>query len=127
MTVHPVPADWADRAYVDAAGYAEKYRRSIAEPEAFWREESARLDWMRPWTKLNRVSFDEADFGIEWFADGVLNVSANCLDRHLAERGDTVAIIWEGDDAARQRKLTYRELHGEVCRFANALKRLGVV
>ena len=127
MTVHPVPAEWADRAYVDAAGYAEKYRRSIAEPEAFWREESARLDWMRPWTKLNRVSFDEADFGIEWFADGVLNVSANCLDRHLAERGDTVAIIWEGDDAARQRKLTYRELHGEVCRFANALKRLGVV
>ena len=64
MTVHPVPAEWADRAYVDAAGYAEKYRRSIAEPEAFWREESARLDWMRPWTKLNRVSFDEADFGV---------------------------------------------------------------
>ena len=126
MTVHPVPAEWAARAHVDAAGYAETYRRSLAEPEAFWREESARLDWIRPWTRLNRVSFDEADFGIEWFADGTLNVAANCLDRHLAERGDTVAIIWEGDDAAQQRRITYRELHGEVCRMANALKALGV-
>ncbi|MDE2619131.1 MAG: acetate--CoA ligase [Sphingomonadales bacterium] len=121
-----MPAEWAARAHVDAAGYAERYRRSLAEPEAFWREESARLDWIRPWTRLNRVSFAEADFGIEWFADGTLNVSANCLDRHLAERGDTVAIIWEGDDAAQQRKITYRELHGEVCRMANALKALGV-
>ncbi|MBU3993698.1 MAG: acetate--CoA ligase [Alphaproteobacteria bacterium] len=125
MTVHPVPAEWARRAYVDAAGYAEKYRRSIAEPEAFWREESARIDWIRPWTKLNRCSYDEADFGIEWFADGTLNVAANCLDRHLAEHGDRVAIIWEGDDPAQQRKITYRQLHEEVCRFANALKRLG--
>jgi acetyl-CoA synthetase len=124
-TVHPVPAEWAERAYVDAAGYAEKYRRSVEEPEAFWREEAARLDWIKPWTKLSQCSFDEADFGIEWFSDGTLNVSANCLDRHLAERGDTVAIIWEGDDPAQQRKLTYRELHEEVCRFANALKRLG--
>ncbi|HEY6868642.1 MAG TPA: AMP-binding protein, partial [Novosphingobium sp.] len=126
MTLHPVPAEWAARAYVDAAGYAEKYRRSIEEPEAFWRDESARLDWIRPWTRLNRVSYDEADFGIEWFADGQLNVSANCLDRHLAERGDTVAIIWEGDDPAQQRRITYRELHQDVCRFANALKTLGV-
>ncbi|HEY0958784.1 MAG TPA: acetate--CoA ligase [Novosphingobium sp.] len=125
-SVHPVPAEWAARAYVDAAGYADKYRRSIEEPEAFWREETARLDWMRPWTKLSKASFDEADFGIEWFADGTLNVSANCLDRHLAERGDTVAIIWEGDDPSQQRRITYRELHEEVCRFANSLKRLGV-
>ena len=125
MTVHPVPAEWAKRAYVDAAGYAEKYRRSIAEPEAFWREETARLDWIKPWTQLNRCSFDEADFGIEWFADGTLNVSANCLDRHLAANGDRVAIIWEGDDPAQQRKITYRELHEDVCRMANALKGLG--
>ncbi|HET9628222.1 MAG TPA: acetate--CoA ligase [Novosphingobium sp.] len=125
MTVHPVSPEWAARAYVDAAGYAEKYRRSIAGPEAFWREESARIDWIKPWTKLNRCSFDEADFGIEWFADGTLNVSANCLDRHLAEHGDTVAIIWEGDDPAQQRKITYRELHEDVCRMANAFKRLG--
>ena len=124
-TIHPVPAEWAAKAFVDAAGYAEKYRASLDEPEAFWRDESARIDWIKPWTRLNRCSFDEADFGIEWFADGTLNVSANCLDRHLAEHGETVAIIWEGDDAAQQRTLTYRELHGEVCRMANALKALG--
>ncbi|MBW8753457.1 MAG: AMP-binding protein, partial [Sphingomonadales bacterium] len=124
-TIHPVPAEWAARAYVDAAGYAEKYRLSIEEPEAFWREESGRLDWSKPWSKLAKCSFDEADFGIEWFADGTLNVSANCLDRHLAENGDTVAIIWEGDDPSQQRRLSYRELHEEVCRFANALKSLG--
>ena len=124
-TIHPVPAEWAARAYVDAAGYAEKYRTALEVPEAFWREESARIDWIRPWTKLGKCSFDEADFGIEWFADGTLNVSANCLDRHLAMRGDTTAIIWEGDDPSQQRRLTYRELHGEVCRFANALKSIG--
>ncbi|MDG2002327.1 MAG: acetate--CoA ligase [Novosphingobium sp.] len=123
--VHPVPAEWANRAYVDATGYAEKYRRSIEEPEAFWREESSRIDWIKPWTKLSNCSFDEATFGIEWFSDGTLNVSANCIDRHLAENGDTTAIIWEGDDPAQQRKLSYRELHEEVCRFANALKALG--
>jgi acetyl-CoA synthetase len=124
-TIHPVPAEWAARAYVDAAGYAEKYRTALEVPEAFWREESARIDWIRPWTTLGKCSFNEADFGIEWFADGTLNVSANCLDRHLAMRGDTTAIIWEGDDPSQQRRLTYRELHGEVCRFANALKAIG--
>ena len=124
-TTHPVPPEWAARAYVDAAGYAAKYAAALDTPEAFWREESARLDWIKPWTRLSQCSFDEADFGIEWFADGTLNVSANCLDRHLATRGDQVAIIWEGDDAAQQRQLTYRELHGEVCRMANALKDLG--
>ena len=124
-TTHPVPPEWAARAYVDAAGYAQKYAAALDQPEAFWREESARLDWIKPWSKLNQCSFDEVDFGIEWFSDGTLNVSANCLDRHLAERGEQVAIIWEGDDASQQRKLTYRELHGEVCRMANALKALG--
>ncbi len=124
-TNHPVPAEWAARAYVDAAGYAAKYRASIEEPEAFWREETARLDWIKPWTQLSKCSYNEADFGIEWFADGTLNVSANCLDRHLEKNGDTVAIIWEGDDAAQQRKITYRELHGEVCRMANVLKGMG--
>ena len=124
-TVHPVPAEWADRAQITAAVYADKYRKSLEAPEAFWREESARIDWIKPWTKLSQCSYDEADFGIEWFADGTLNVSANCLDRHLAERGDVTAIIWEGDDASQQRKLTYRELHAEVCRMANALKALG--
>ncbi|MDE2303885.1 MAG: acetate--CoA ligase [Sphingomonadales bacterium] len=123
--LHPVPAEWAARAFVDAEGYGARYRRSIDEPEAFWREESARLDWIRPWKTLNRCSFDRQDFGIEWFADGTLNVAANCLDRHLAEHGESVAILWEGDDPAQQRRLTYRQLHGEVCRMANALKALG--
>ena len=125
-TTHPVPADWSSRAHVDAAGYAARYRQSIEAPEAFWREETARLDWMRPWTEVNHCSFDEADFGIRWFADGTLNVSANCLDRHLAEHGEVTAIIWEGDDPAQLRRLTYRELHGEVCRMANVLKHMGV-
>lgn len=124
-TVHPVPAEWAERAYVDAAGYAEKYRRSLEEPEAFWREETARVDWIKPWTQVSKASFEEADFGIEWFADGTLNVSANCLDRHLADRGEVTAIIWEGDDPSQQRRITYRELHEDVCRFADTLKRLG--
>jgi acetyl-CoA synthetase len=124
-TVHPVPAEWAARAQITAEVYAEKYRKSLEAPEVFWREESARIDWIKPWTKLSQCSYDEADFGIEWFSDGTLNVSANCLDRHLAERGDVTAIIWEGDDADQQRRLTYRELHEEVCRMANALKALG--
>ena len=124
-TTHPVPPEWAARAYVNAAGYTAKYRAALDTPEAFWRAESARIDWIKPWTQLSKCSFAEADFGIEWFADGTLNVSANCLDRHLAERGDQVAIIWEGDDAGQQRQLTYGELHGEVCRMANALKALG--
>jgi acetyl-CoA synthetase len=124
-TVHPVPAEWAARAQITAEVYADKYRKSLEAPEAFWREESARIDWIKPWTKLSQCSYDEVDFGIEWFSDGTLNVSANCLDRHLAERGDVTAIIWEGDDASQQRRLTYRELHEEVCRMANALKALG--
>ena len=123
---HPVPAEWSARAHVDAAGYAEKYRRSIEEPEGFWREETDRLDWIKPWTELNKCSFDEKDFGIRWFADGTLNVSVNCVDRHLAQHADTVAIIWEGDDPSQQRKITYRELHEDVCRMANVLKAKGV-
>jgi acetyl-CoA synthetase len=125
-TTHPVPAEWAERAYVDAQAYAETYRASLADPQAFWREQSGRLDWIRPWTQLGKCSFDEGTFGIEWFADGTLNVSANCLDRHLLTRGDTTAIIWEGDDPAQQRKLSYAELHHEVCRMGNALRHLGV-
>ena len=124
-TTHPVPPEWAARAYVDSAGYAQKYAAALDQPEAFWRTESARIDWIKPWTQLSKCSFNEADFGIEWFADGTLNVSANCLDRHLATCGDRTAIIWEGDDPSQQRKLTYRELHAEVCRMANALTALG--
>ena len=124
--VHPVPAEWASRAFVNAERYQEMYRRSIEEPEAFWREESARIDWIKPWTKLNECSFNEADFGIKWFEDGTLNVSVNCTDRHLDTRGDELAIIWEGDDPAEYRTLTYRQLHNAVCRAGNGLRALGV-
>ena len=124
--VYPVPQAWADTALIDAAGYAEMYRQSVEEPDAFWRREAQRIDWMRPFTSVSRSSFDAADFGIIWFADGTLNLSANCLDRHLAERGDAIAILWEPDDPAEpSRELTYSELHAKVCAFANLLKAEG--
>ena len=124
--VHPVPPIWAAGARIDKARYEEMYRRSLEEPDAFWREQTARLDWMRPFTQVSQCSFDEADFGISWFADGTLNVSANCLDRHLAERGDDIAILWEPDSPGEGRRISYRELHEAVCRLANGLLSLGV-
>ncbi|MBC7158967.1 MAG: acetate--CoA ligase [Porphyrobacter sp.] len=126
-TVYPVPEEWAATALIDAAAYQEKYRRSVEDPDGFWREEARRIDWIRPFTRVKDTSFDRADFCIRWFEDGTLNLSANCLDRHLATRGDTPAIVWEPDDPATpSRTLTYRQLHEETCRFANALKASGV-
>ncbi len=126
-SIYPVPADWADNALVTAAVYDERYRLSLDDPDGFWREEAARLDWIKPFTTVKDTSFNEADFGIQWFADGTLNLAANCLDRHLAERGDTVAILWEPDSPDEaSRSITYRELHEQVCRFANLLKAHGV-
>jgi acetyl-CoA synthetase len=123
--VYPVPADWAKKAFVTASGYEDAYAQSIRDPDAFWRQEAKRLDWMTPFTKVKNTSFHEADFGIKWFEDGALNVSANCIDRHLPERKDDIAIIWEGDDPSQQRRITFGELHAEVCLMANALKALG--
>ncbi|HEX7822943.1 MAG TPA: acetate--CoA ligase [Sphingobium sp.] len=123
---YPVPAEWAARATITAEGYAEKYARSVADPEGFWREEAQRLDWIKPFTTVKTTSFNEADFGISWFGDGVLNVSANCLDRHLKDRGGETALIWEGDEPGEGRRFTYAQLHEEVCRFANVLKGQGV-
>ncbi len=126
-SLHPVPAEWASHALIDAAGYAEKYRRSVEDPEGFWREEAQRIDWIKPFTQVKGTSFAAEDFGIRWFWDGTLNLAANCLDRHLATRGDQIAILWEPDDpSAPSRSYTYRELHEQVCRFANALKANGV-
>jgi acetyl-CoA synthetase len=125
--IYPVPAEWAETALVNDARYQDMYRRSVDDPEAFWREEAQRIDWIKPFTKVKETSFNEADFGIKWFADGTLNLSANALDRHLATRGDQVAIIWEPDEPTDQgRKITYAQLHGEVCQFANLLKAKGV-
>ena len=124
--IYPVPSDWAEKAFMTSDGYEAAYRRSLADPENFWRNEAERIDWITPFTKVKSTSFNEADFGIKWFEDGVLNVSANCLDRHLPHRADDVAIIWEGDDPSQQRRITFGELHAEVCRFANVLKTLNV-
>ena len=125
--VYPVPPDWAESAKVHAARYAADYSRSLDDADAFWLEQAGRLDWIKRPTRANESSFHEADFGIRWFADGTINVAVNCLDRHLAERGDQTAIIWEPDDpSAEIRSFTYAELHAEVGRFANVLKAAGV-
>src|SRR4051812_36094083 len=124
--VHPVPAEWKKRALVDNAKYLADYKRSIDDPNGYWREQAKRIDWIKPFAKVKNTTFGPGNVSIKWYEDGTLNVSANCLDRHLAKRGDQVAILWEGDDPANSRKITYRELHREVCVFANVLKGLGV-
>ena len=121
----PVSPEFAKNALIDKAKYQDWYKQSVANPDAFWGEHGKRLDWIKPYTKVKDVSFT-GDVHIRWYEDGTLNVSANCLDRHLATKGDKVAIIWEGDDPNEQRHITYRELHEEVCRMANGLTILGV-
>ncbi|HIV76463.1 acetate--CoA ligase [uncultured Sphingomonas sp.] len=123
--VHPVP-QWADSASMDAQGYARAYDAAKSDPDGYWGEQAKRLDWITPFTSVKDTSFDEADFRINWFADGQLNVAANCIDRHLETRADQVAILWEGDAPGTDRRITYRELHEQVCRLANVLKDLGV-
>jgi acetyl-CoA synthetase len=125
-TIIPVPPDLAKSAHVDDVGYRAMYASSLADPEAFWGKHGRRIDWIKPYTKVKDTSFEEADFHIRWYEDGVLNASANCIDRHLDERGEQTAIIWEGDDPHQSRRISYRELHAEVCRFANVLKARGV-
>ncbi|MEJ7927282.1 acetate--CoA ligase [Sphingobium sp. AN641] len=125
--LYPVPADLRAQARYPDAMVAAMRARVKADPDAFWLEQArARLEWTTPPTRADESSFDEADFGVRWFADGVINLSANCIDRHLGERPDQPAIIWEGDDPADSRVISYRQLHEEVCRFANVLKEQGV-
>jgi acetyl-CoA synthetase len=124
--VYDVPVEWAKRAFVDEAKYKTMYERSIADPIGFWGEHGKRIDWIKPYTKVKNTSFDPHRVSIKWYEDGVTNVAQNCIDRHLEKRADQVAIIWEGDDPKDDRKITYRELHDEVCRFANVLKARGV-
>jgi acetyl-CoA synthetase len=123
--VYDVPADWSKRAHIDSARYAAMYEHSIKDPAAFWGAEAKRIDWFKPFTKVKNTSFDLHHVAIKWFEDGVTNVAHNCIDRHLENRGDQIAIIWEGDDPKHDRKITYRELHAEVSRFANVLKARG--
>jgi acetyl-CoA synthetase len=120
--VFPVPPAWAERAHMDAAAYEAALARVDADPEGYWRDLAGRLAWVKPFSKVKDVSFAREDFHIRWFEDGVLNASANCLDRHLPHRADDIAIIWEGDDPADSQRITYGEAHAEVCRMANVLK-----
>ena len=123
--IYPVNDEVRARALIDAAGYEKMYARSMEDNEAFWAEQAGRIDWIKPFTKIKDVSFKRDNVHIRWFYDGTLNVCYNCIDRHLDSKGDDVAIIWEGDDPSRDLKITYRELHERVCKFANALKALG--
>ena len=124
--IFPVPADIAATAHVDNAKYLEMYKQSVDNPEAFWGEHGKRVDWIKPFTKVKNTSYDHHNVDIKWFEDGTLNVSANCVDRHLATRGDQPAIIWEGDDPSEHKVITYKQLHHEVNVFANVLHAQGV-
>jgi acetyl-CoA synthetase len=124
--LYPVSAEWASRAYVDEAKYTAMYEASVKSPDAFWGEHGKRIDWMKPFTKVKNTSFAPDNVSIKWFEDGTTNVSYNCVDRHLATRGDQVAIIWEGDDPNEDAKITYRQLHAQVMKWANVLKSQGV-
>jgi len=121
-SLYQVSPEAAAKSLTDESTYKAMYQQSVVNPDGFWREQAERLDWIKPFTRVKQTSFDDHHVDIKWFADGTLNVSANCLDRHLDTRGDDIAIIWEGDDPADHREITYRELHHEVSKFANALR-----
>jgi acetyl-CoA synthetase len=124
--IYDVPADWKKKAFVDDAKYQEMYARSVKDPEGFWREQAQRIDWIKPFKKVKNTSYDPHNVSIKWFEDGTLNACYNCVDRHLGDRGDQTALLWEGDDPKEDKKLSYKELHAEVCKFANVLKARGV-
>ena len=124
--IFPVPENTAKAAFIDNEKYIELYQQSIEDPERFWKEQGQRINWIKPYEKIKDVSFLQNDVHIKWYYDGTLNAAANCIDRHLSKRGDQVAIIWEGDDPTNHKSITYKELHKQVCKFANCLKSLGV-
>jgi acetyl-CoA synthetase len=124
--IYPVSEELAKSAWIDNEKYLSMYQHSQDDPDGFWAEEGKRIDWIKPFSKVKNTSFAYPDVSIKWFEDGTLNVSANCIDRHLATRGDQVAILWEGDDPADDAKITYSELHAHVCRLSNAMKASGV-
>lgn len=127
IKTYPAPAEFAAQANVTAAQYDEMYRQSVEDPDGFWSEQAENyISWFKPWNSVSDWGFAEDDLHIKWFEGAELNVSYNCLDRHLEQRADQVAIIWEGDDPNEDRKITYAELHREVCKFANVLKDRGV-
>ena len=124
--LHQPPSEIVARAHVNADQYQAMYAASVADPDAFWAEHGKRLDWIEPYARVKNTSFDYHNVSIKWFEDGKLNVSANCVDRHLATRGEQTAIIWESDDPTESRSISYRELHEQVSKFGNVLHGLGV-
>ncbi|MFV0280508.1 MAG: acetate--CoA ligase [Rhodoblastus sp.] len=124
--VYAVGDEWKKRAFVDQAKYQDMYQRSVKDPEGFWAEHGKRIDWVKPFTKVKNTSFDPKNVSIKWFEDGTTNVATNCIDRHLAKRGDQVAIIWEGDNPEESERITYKQLHERVCKLANVFKAHGV-
>ncbi len=125
--LHEPSKDTVARAHFDRAGYDRMYAQSMQDPEGFWAEQGKRLDWIKPYSKVKDTNFTLGEVSIKWFEDGTLNVAANCIDRHLATRADQTAIIWEPDDSETEAQhISYRQLHAEVCRFANVLKKMGV-
>ena len=125
--IYPVPELFKKTARTTEEQYFERYQQSIENPNEFWAEAARKLDWMKPFTQVKNTNFDKDHYKVEWFADGQLNVSANCLDRHLKEHPHKPAIIWEGDHPSRHKVISFESLHDEVCRFANVLKKRGIV
>ncbi|MBG9991946.1 MULTISPECIES: acetate--CoA ligase [unclassified Pseudoalteromonas] len=126
QSIYPVPAHIKDATLVDKNKYNTLYKQSIDDPESFWREHGKRLDWSTPYTKVKNTSFDKGHINIKWYEDGYLNASYNCIDRHLKTKADKTALIWEGDSPSQSENITYQQLHDEVAKFANGLKKLGV-
>ncbi|EWS97981.1 MAG: acetate--CoA ligase [Pseudoalteromonas tetraodonis] len=126
QSIYPVPAHIKNAAFVDNEKYNTMYKQSIEDPEGFWAEHGKRLDWFTPYSKVKNTSFDKGHINIKWYEDGYLNASYNCIDRHLKTKADKVALIWEGDDPSQSENITYQQLHDEVAKFANGLKKLGV-
>src|ERR1700761_8364627 len=123
-TIFSVPEAWRSKSFFNREKYQEAYARSVKDPVGFWADEGRRLDWIRPFTQVKDVDYT-GEVRIRWYYDGSLNVSANCIDRHLPKRAKPKAIIWEGDDPKDSRHITYAELHEQVCRMANVLKEMG--
>ena len=119
-------AETVTGAHIDDAGYQEMYQRSLTDSDGFWAEHGKRIDWIKPYSKISSVSYNKSNLYIRWYEDGSLNATANCLDRHLADRGEQTAIIWEGDEPDQHKHISYNALHAEVCRFANALRDRGI-
>ena len=121
--IYKTKSEWINKALVTKTLYEKKYNQSLKENDSFWRKEGKRISWIKPYSKIKDVKYSKSDVHIKWFYDGTLNASANCIDRHLKSNKDKTAIIWVGDDPKVQKKISYKQLHSEVSKIANGLKK----